>query len=153
MSIDHNSLGAAHRVRVINYIEENLGDPKLTPTRIAAAFRITTRYLHHLFSEEDETVARYILRRRLEECARALTSPTQRKRTITRSWFQQRDAFRQGIPFTLRPDAERLPATPRRERLRKPISVPVGDRPSIVSGVLWASAGTRRERLSPAVLS
>ena len=82
-SIDHNSLGAAHRVRVINYIEENLGDPTLTPTRIAAAFRITTRYLHHLFSEEDETVARYILRRRLEECARALTSPTQRKRTIT----------------------------------------------------------------------
>lgn len=82
-SIDHNSLGAAHRVRVLNYIEENLGDPKLTPTRIAAAFRITTRYLHHLFSDEDETVARYILRRRLEECARALTSPTQRKRTIT----------------------------------------------------------------------
>lgn len=81
--IDHNSLGAAHRVRVINYIEENLGDPKLTPTRIARAFRITTRYLHHLFSEEDETVARYILRRRLEECARALTSPSQRKRTIT----------------------------------------------------------------------
>lgn len=82
-SIDHNSLAAAHRVRVLSFIEENLGDPKLTPTRIAAAFRITTRYLHHLFSEEDETVARYILRRRLEECARALTSPTQRKRTIT----------------------------------------------------------------------
>ena len=28
-------------------------------------------------------MARYILRRRLEECARALSSPTQRKRTIT----------------------------------------------------------------------
>jgi AraC-like DNA-binding protein len=82
-TIDHNSLGAAHRIRVINYIEEHLGDPKLTPTRIARAFRITTRYLHHLFSEEDETVARYILRRRLEECARALTSPSQRRRTIT----------------------------------------------------------------------
>jgi AraC-like DNA-binding protein len=82
-SIDHNSLGAAHRVRIVNYIEENLGDPQLTPTRIAAAFRITTRYLHHLFSYEEETVARFILRRRLEECARALTSPSQRKRTIT----------------------------------------------------------------------
>lgn len=81
--IDHNSLGAAHRVRIMNYIEENLGDPTLTPTRIAAAFRITTRYLHHLFSEEDETVARFILRRRLEECARSLSSPSQRKRTIT----------------------------------------------------------------------
>lgn len=82
-TIDHNSLGAAHRVRIVNYIEEHLGDPKLTPTRIAAAFRITTRYLHHLFSEGEETVARFILRRRLEECARALTSPSQRKRTIT----------------------------------------------------------------------
>ena len=82
-SIDHSSLGAAHRVRIIQYIEEHLGDSNLTPTRIAETFRITTRYLHHLFSEEDETVARYILRRRLEECARALTSQSQRKRTIT----------------------------------------------------------------------
>jgi len=82
-TIGHNSLGAAHRVRIVNYIEEKLGDPQLTPTRIAATFRITTRYLHHLFSEEDETVARFILRRRLEECARALTSPSQRNRTIT----------------------------------------------------------------------
>lgn len=82
-SIDHSSLGAAHRVRIIQYIEEHLGDSSLTPTRIAEIFRITTRYLHHLFSEEDETVARYILRRRLEECARALTSQSQRKRTIT----------------------------------------------------------------------
>lgn len=82
-SIDHSSLGAAHRVRIIQHIEEHLGDSNLTPTRIAETFRITTRYLHHLFSEEDETVARYILRRRLEECARALTSQSQRKRTIT----------------------------------------------------------------------
>jgi len=82
-TVDHNSLGAAHRVRIVNYIEENLGDPNLTPTRIAATFRITTRYLHHLFSDGEETVARFILRRRLEGCARALTSPSQRKRTIT----------------------------------------------------------------------
>lgn len=81
--VDHNSLGAAHRARMLSYIEENLGDPSLTPTRIATQFRITTRYLHHLFSGEEETVARYILRRRLEECARALASPSQRRRTIT----------------------------------------------------------------------
>jgi AraC-like DNA-binding protein len=82
-TIDHNSLAAAHRVRMLSYIEENLGDPKLTPTYIARTFRITTRYLHHLFSEEKETIAKYILRRRLEDCARALTAPTSRKRTIT----------------------------------------------------------------------
>lgn len=82
-TIDHSSPGAAHRIRIMHYIEEQLGDPNLTPTYIAKTFRITTRYLHHLFSKEDETIARYILRRRLEECARALTSPSQRKRTIT----------------------------------------------------------------------
>jgi AraC-like DNA-binding protein len=82
-AIDNNSMSAAHRVRIVNYIEEKLGDPQLTPTRIAAAFRITTRYLHHLFSAQDETVARFILRRRLEECARALASTSQRRRTIT----------------------------------------------------------------------
>jgi AraC-like DNA-binding protein len=82
-SVDSNSISAAHRVRIVNYIEDRLSDSQLTPTRIAAAFRITTRYLHHLFSEEKETVARFILRRRLEECARALTSTLQRKRTIT----------------------------------------------------------------------
>ena len=82
-SIDHNSLGAAHRVRILDHIEENLSDPNLTPTQIAKTFGITTRYLHHLFSEEKETIARYILRRRLENCARALTAPSLRRRTIT----------------------------------------------------------------------
>jgi AraC-like DNA-binding protein len=82
-SVDHNSLAAAHRARIVDFIEANLDDPRLTPTRIAETFRITTRYLHHLFSDEDETIARYILRRRLEDCARALTAPTQRRRTIT----------------------------------------------------------------------
>ena len=44
---------------------------------------MTTRYLHHLFSDQDETVARYVLRRRLEACARALKSEVQRGRTVT----------------------------------------------------------------------
>lgn len=118
-SIDHNSLGAAHRVRIVNYIEENLGDPTLTPTRIAAAFRITTRYLHHLFSEEDETVARFVLRRRLEECARALTSPSQRKRTITAIAFDHgfSSATHFGRVFRARYDM-----TPREYRNRSAIS-------------------------------
>jgi AraC family transcriptional activator of tynA and feaB len=80
---DRSSLGTAHRIRIINYIEAHLSDPDLTPTRIAAACRMTTRYLHHLFSDQDETVARYILRRRLEACSRALQSGAQRGRTVT----------------------------------------------------------------------
>ncbi len=82
-TIDHTTLAAAHRSRMISYIEENLSDPNLTPTHIARTFRITTRYLHHLFSKEKETIAKFILRRRLEDCARALAAPTSCNRTIT----------------------------------------------------------------------
>jgi AraC-like DNA-binding protein len=44
---------------------------------------MTPRYMHHLSSGQDESIARYILRRRLEECARALLSDAQRGRTLT----------------------------------------------------------------------
>jgi AraC-like DNA-binding protein len=80
---DRSSLGTAHRIRIVNYIEARLNDPDLTPTRIAEACKMTARYLHHLFSDQDETVARYILRRRLEACSRALASSSQRGRTVT----------------------------------------------------------------------
>ena len=80
---DRSSLGTAHRIRIVNYIEAHLSDPDLTPTRVAEACKITARYLHHLFSDQDETVARYILRRRLEACSGALLSAAQRGRTVT----------------------------------------------------------------------
>ena len=80
---DRSSLSTAHRIRIINFIETHLHDPDLTPTHIAEACKMTPRYLHHLFSEQDETVARYILRRRLEACSRALVSTAQRGRTVT----------------------------------------------------------------------
>ena len=80
---DYSSLASAHRIRIINFIEAHLHDPELTPSRIAAACRMTPRYLHYLFSDQEETVARYILRRRLDACARALVSTAQRGRTVT----------------------------------------------------------------------
>jgi AraC-like DNA-binding protein len=80
---DRSSLATAHRIRIVNYIEAHLGDPDLTPLQVARACRITTRYLHHLFSDDDETIAKYILRRRLEQCSHALGDPAQRSRTVT----------------------------------------------------------------------
>lgn len=80
---NRSSLATVHRVRILDYIETHLHDPDLTPTRIAEECRMTPRYLHHLFSEDEETVSRYILRRRLEACAQALESPAQRTRTVT----------------------------------------------------------------------
>jgi hypothetical protein len=70
----------ALRLRVAHYIEANLGDAVLTPTSIARAFRISPRYLHRIWNTGEESLARHILRRRLEECARAFADPLQSAR-------------------------------------------------------------------------
>lgn len=73
----------ALRIRIFEYIENHLRDADLTPTSIARALRITPRYLHLLFGSERETVARYVLRRRLEKCSQVLVDPKQRSRSIS----------------------------------------------------------------------
>lgn len=77
-----SAVAAAQRIRIVNHIEAHLHDPLLTPTRVAESCRITPRYLHHLFASTDETVGRYVLRRRLEECARALLAQAHSGRTV-----------------------------------------------------------------------
>jgi AraC-like DNA-binding protein len=79
---ERSAVAAAQRIRIINHIETHLYDPCLTPTRVAQSCRITPRYLHHLFAASEETVGHYLLRRRLEECARALASGVQLGRTV-----------------------------------------------------------------------
>lgn len=78
-----SSLAARRRQQIREYIEAHLFDPDLTPARVAAGVRVSVRYLHQLFEEGEETAARYIQRRRLEEASRALSDPAQRGRSIT----------------------------------------------------------------------
>ncbi|WSV60011.1 helix-turn-helix domain-containing protein [Streptomyces sp. NBC_01013] len=68
-------------LRIRDHINQNLGDPDLSPESIAGAHRISIRYLHRLFEGEGTTVARLVQKRRLEECGRELarrgrTAPT-----------------------------------------------------------------------------
>jgi len=74
---------AFHKGQIFAYIEAHLGDDDLSPTHIASALHMTPRNLHYLFASEGETVARYILRRRLEESVRALTCVPPQQRTLT----------------------------------------------------------------------
>ncbi|MFJ2398114.1 helix-turn-helix domain-containing protein [Streptomyces sp. NPDC087843] len=53
-------------LRIKDHIDRNLADPGLDPAQVAAAFGISTRYLHKLFEPERETVAHYIRDLRLE---------------------------------------------------------------------------------------
>jgi AraC-like DNA-binding protein len=69
----------AQRARA--YINQNLGDPALSPDSVARAQHISVRYLHRLFQDEGITVSRLIQHRRLEESAYELarlrrTAPT-----------------------------------------------------------------------------
>jgi AraC-like DNA-binding protein len=78
------SAAGAHRIRVLDYVETHLSDPGLSPASIAKALRISCRYLHRVWKAEDgESLSRYVLRRRLEECARALRDPLYVRRSIT----------------------------------------------------------------------
>ena len=78
-----SAVGSARRSHIRCYIESHLREPDLSVSSIAKAFRISPRYLHMLFAEEDETISGYIRRRRLEECRKRLADPMWMRRSIT----------------------------------------------------------------------
>jgi AraC-like DNA-binding protein len=65
------------------YIEQHLRDPDLGPRVVAAQLRVSSRYLRMIFAASKESVSTYILRRRLEECARQLADPRWRGHSIS----------------------------------------------------------------------
>jgi AraC-like DNA-binding protein len=70
---------------------------------------MTPGYLHRLFSSESETVSRYILRRRLEECSRALRDPVQSRKSVTMIAFEHGFS---SLPHFCRVFRERFALTP-----------------------------------------
>ncbi|MEU9041645.1 MULTISPECIES: helix-turn-helix domain-containing protein [unclassified Kitasatospora] len=68
--------------RVKDHIMRHLGDPDLSPERIAAAHHVSVRYLHKLFRFEGVTVARWIQRQRLDLCRRDLARRTAGRVTV-----------------------------------------------------------------------
>jgi AraC-like DNA-binding protein len=77
----------ARRLQARRYIEAHLREPDLSSCSVAEALGISSRYLRMLFSGKEESVSRYILRRRLEECARQLSNAMWRGRTLTEIAF------------------------------------------------------------------
>jgi AraC-like DNA-binding protein len=62
-----------HRVRA--FVRRHLGDPDLTPARIAAAHHVSVRTLHRLFQRRGTSVAAYVRHQRLEGARRDLADP------------------------------------------------------------------------------
>ena len=63
----------AHLTRIESVARRKLGDAKLDPETIARACGISTRYLHELFRDTNQTVGSWIRDQRLEGAREALT--------------------------------------------------------------------------------
>ena len=75
--------GSQAFLRIQGFIEQNLGEPELSPSEIANRVGISLRHLHRLFSVRGHSVGEWIRVRRLEKCRRDLTDIQLRDRTIT----------------------------------------------------------------------
>jgi len=75
------------RKDIVRYVEEHLRDPHLSPGSIAAGLRLSPRYLRTIFATSGERLSGYILRRRLEECARQMRNPAWNGHTLTEIAF------------------------------------------------------------------
>ena len=67
---------------VQGFIQQNLGDPGLSPAAMAAAHHMSLRSLHQLFHDEGLTVAGWIRARRMERCRRDLSDPAMESRPV-----------------------------------------------------------------------
>lgn len=78
-----NSLRNLHLYKAKSFIENNLSEPDLSPSVIAASAGISLRYLHHLFEDIGVSVQQYIVVQRLEKARQDLNNPAMRDRTVT----------------------------------------------------------------------
>jgi AraC-like DNA-binding protein len=91
MALSSTSQGSpllcSRNARVRLRVEQDLRDPGLRPATIALRLRMSPRYLRAIFASSGETVSAYVLRRRLEECARELADPRLGGMSITEIAF------------------------------------------------------------------
>jgi len=78
----------AGRLRTVKlYVEQHLRDPDLSPSIVAERLKVSDRYLRSVFAANRESMSSYIIRRRLEECARQLRDARWRGQSITEIAF------------------------------------------------------------------
>jgi len=71
-----SAVRSAHLARIEHYLRTHLSDPLLSPERVACACGISTRYLHELFRDTNQTLGQWIRDQRLLACRQDLKDPT-----------------------------------------------------------------------------
>lgn len=87
VSPERLSLNASRLIGVRHYIEDNLDDPRLCASTIAAAHGISVRTLQQLFFDAGTTVSSWIRERRLTACYQALSNAHEAE-TVTEVAFR-----------------------------------------------------------------
>ena len=100
-------LGETLRARVVAHVRAHLGDRDLTPARIAAAHHVSLRTLYTVWGDQEETLAAWILRERLERVRRELTflPPDVTIFAVARRWGSSTPPLRPAVPQRLRAHA------------------------------------------------
>ncbi|MEV0681997.1 helix-turn-helix domain-containing protein [Actinosynnema sp. NPDC050436] len=68
--------------RMLAHCEANLSDPDLSPRSVARAHRVSVRYVHRLFSGQDQPLSSWIRSRRLDRIRQDLENPQLAGRTV-----------------------------------------------------------------------
>ncbi len=74
-----SSVRAAHLTRIESFVRKNLGCFDLDPEMVARGCDISTRYLHELLRDTDQTLGQWIREQRLEACREVLKDSTHRQ--------------------------------------------------------------------------
>lgn len=77
----------ARRRLIIDFVEKNLHDADLSIRKVSRALGYSVGYIHQLFRDEQESISRYIKRRRLEKSANCLKSPIYAANSISEIAF------------------------------------------------------------------
>lgn len=110
-----SQLAAFHLARIKRRIDEQLGDPALSVSSLAAQLGLSASQVHRVFGSEPLTPAQYIWERRLEACSRDLREPRLAGRTVSEIAFGR--GFNDAAHFS-RVFRERFGCSPREWRLR-----------------------------------
>jgi acetamidase/formamidase/AraC-like DNA-binding protein len=73
--------------RIYDAIERKLGDPEVSPARIAQLEGISERYLQKLFETTGDNFTHYLRERRLQRCWADLANPTEAHRSVSEIAF------------------------------------------------------------------
>src|SRR3981189_3718345 len=69
--------------RIYEAIERKLGDPDITPARVAQMEGISERYLQKLFEGTGDNFTHYLRERRLQHCRTDLANPAEAHRSVS----------------------------------------------------------------------